>query len=184
MPINLELKVPCPSLRNAHRLARLLRARRTAVLHQTDTYYAIPFGRLKVREIVGSRPEVIYYQRPDQLHARRSEYHIARVRDVRSVKEVFKSLFGVTIKVRKERILYLYRGARIHLDKVKGLGTFIEFEVPVRRSRQEARATMTKLARALEIDTKNSIAGSYSDLLARSTAKSERGKRTRRVQRR
>ena len=40
-------------------------------------------------------------------------------------------MFGVSVSVRKQREVWLYQNARIHLDRVRGLGDFVEIEVVV-----------------------------------------------------
>ncbi len=65
-----------------------------------------------------------------------------------------------------ERIEHCFsiENSRIHIDSVKGLGEFVEFEVVVNRGKAQARKLMQSLMRVFEIETKSLIAGSYSDM--------------------
>ena len=48
--------------------------------------------------------------------------------------------------VEKKRRLFLYKNSRIHLDEVRGLGTFIEFEVLVKHGKQQAQKLLELLS--------------------------------------
>jgi len=57
----------------------------------------------------------------------------------------------------------------VHLDTVRSLGTFVEFERPAQDTPEaalEARETLLKLMRTLGIKPESLQKGSYSDLLA------------------
>ena len=49
--------------------------------------------------------------------------------DSRALLSILAKALGVRVRVDKSRRVYLYRGARIHLDRVASLGSFVEFEV-------------------------------------------------------
>ena len=44
------------------------------------------------------------------------------------LREALASVLGVEVVVSKARRLFVFEGVRIHLDRVEGLGDFIEFE--------------------------------------------------------
>jgi adenylate cyclase class 2 len=165
MPRNLEIKASIPSLRTALSICRRIGARRTELLRQTDTYFDVEKGRLKLREINGKKFELIYYERANHRGSRYSDYTIVSVDEPAAMKSICISLFGVKLIVRKNRILFLYRNARIHLDRVRDLGTFIEFEVLVKQGQRQARQLMEYLILEFGVSKKSSIAGSYEDLL-------------------
>ena len=167
MPTNLELKAVIPSPVAAERVARRLRARRIGLLRQVDTYYRIPRARLKVREINGTRAELIYYARANSVSSRYSDYLIVKFPDAQTLKKLCSSLFAVQVVVRKRRVLYLYQNARIHIDSVRGLGSFIEFEVLVTQGKTQARKLMKRLTEAFGIRKASIVGESYSDLLER-----------------
>jgi predicted adenylyl cyclase CyaB len=70
--------------------------------------------------------------------------------------------------VRKQRTLFLAGRTRIHLDRVEGLGDFLELEVvlaegePADAGVREARALM----HALGVESSQLVEGAYVDLLA------------------
>ena len=165
MSTNLELKVVYLSANNAERIARRLNARRIGLLQQLDTYYRVPRGRLKVREINGKQFELIYYQRSSAKSSRYSNYQVIPLTTPDSMKQLCAILFGERIAVRKSRLLYLYKNSRIHIDRVRGLGSFIEFEVLVTKGKRQARSLMQTLIEKFEISPRSIVGLSYSELL-------------------
>ncbi|RLE70456.1 MAG: adenylate cyclase, partial [Thermoprotei archaeon] len=91
---------------------------------------------------------------------------IVRTVEGEGLKKILSDVLGVKVIVDKKREIYRYRGVQIHLDEVKDLGTFIEFEMEVPRgSENEGRRYLVDLMRELEIEYKDLVSGSYSDLL-------------------
>ena len=165
MAKNLEIKAVLLSILHGEEIAKRIGARRSGVLEQVDTYFSVPAGRLKLREINRKQYELISYTRPDGKRNRYSDYRIIQVRDLRNTKALLKALFGVRCVVRKRRTLYLYQNARIHLDVVRGLGVFLELEVVVRKGTVQAKRLMALLRKEFGISSGSLIAGSYSDML-------------------
>jgi predicted adenylyl cyclase CyaB len=163
---NLEVKAGVKSLVPIRsRLWRLDGARRHAVLQQTDRYFRVPKGRLKLREMGARRDaELIAYLRPDRRSARTSEFQRLPTADPVGTRRLLERMLGLHACVRKRREVWLYRNARIHLDRVEGLGRFIEIEVVVTEGMPQARALMKELRDVLGISAKDLIAGSYSSL--------------------
>jgi predicted adenylyl cyclase CyaB len=77
---------------------------------------------------------------------------------------VLTEAFGVLAVVRKRRDLYLFRDARIHIDDVEDLGTFVEFEVSGGET-PATLATMRELKAAFGICDDSVIKASYSDMI-------------------
>ncbi|MBC8105939.1 MAG: class IV adenylate cyclase [Anaerolineae bacterium] len=169
MAKNIEIKARFGDLSIARRLAKALGARKRAMLVQVDTYFAVPDGRLKLREISGDarRAELIWYDRPDRKTARASRYYVVPVADPKGLKVALTAALGVTTVVRKRRELWMFKNVRIHLDCVDGLGSFIELEAVVgnRHSSATSRANLLKVQRALRIELGVLVSQSYSDLV-------------------
>jgi predicted adenylyl cyclase CyaB len=105
-----------------------IRSSAQAIQHQKDTYFHVPHGRLKLREIKNRAATLIWYDRPDDSQARLSRYVITPVADAEAMSQVLSLALGVHRVVEKERHIMLYRNVRLHFDRVAGLGDFIEFE--------------------------------------------------------
>ena len=163
---NLEIKAAVASLAAVRsRLRALDGADCHASLTQTDWYFPVPKGRLKLRVVGASRGgELIAYLRPDKTSARTSEFQRMSAPDAAGTRRLLERMLGPRACVRKRREVWLYRNARIHLDTVDGLGRFIEIEVVVTEGMLQARALMKQLRAALGIRTKDLIAASYGNM--------------------
>lgn len=165
---NIEIKVRIKDIETLLPALRGLGVRKIGVIHQTDTYYTIARGRLKVREERNANvAELIYYHRPNKALARISAYSIVRISSasVHQLKNILLGILGICTMVRKERTLYKWRQTRIHIDRVEKLGRFLELETPINgRSRVNAQKEYAHVYRALALHTYDPIPTSYADL--------------------
>ncbi|MBS1844471.1 MAG: class IV adenylate cyclase [Actinobacteria bacterium] len=167
---NLELKArdrePARSLAVCRRLA----AEDRGTLKQRDTYFAVRRGRLKLREEPDAPATLIAYERPDITGNKESRYRLVEVPDSEAIRTALASVLGVTVVVAKARRLFVYKGVRIHLDRVEELGDFIEFEGVAADGEDPARFTsaLDALRRELDIREEDLVSRSYSDLLRES----------------
>jgi len=85
------------------------------------------------------------------------------------VRATLDERLGTTADVLKTRGLLLWRGVRIHLDDVDGLGTFVELEAVVGPAGDEAEcaARVAELRVALGIEDEHVESEGYAALLAR-----------------
>ena len=163
---NLEIKAVAEDLAGARaRLRALNGANLHAKLRQTDWYFRVPKGRLKLRVLGGKRDgELIAYARPSRNAARTSEFQRMPVADAAGTKRLLDRMLGPRACVRKRREVWLYENARIHLDTVEGLGRFLEIEVVVTGGMPQARALMRQLREVLGVRVKDLCAGSYAEM--------------------
>lgn len=94
---------------------------------QTDTYFNVPNGRLKLRE-GNIENNLIFYERPDQSGPKNSHFHLVKVDDAKGLKEVLTRSMGVKVVVKKKREIYYISNVKFHIDEVPGLGSFVEIE--------------------------------------------------------
>ncbi len=134
------------------------------VVTQVDWYFVVPQGRLKLRQANGGAGELIFYVRPSGRGRRFSVYGKSPVPDVPGTRDLLTKALGEVTCVRKSREVWLYRNARIHLDRVRTLGTFVEIEVVVARGPRQARALMDELIGLLRLSPGEFVGGSYADL--------------------
>ena len=125
---NLELKAVDPDPPRTLRAALELGAEDRGVLLQRDTYFHAVQGRLKLREVAGEMAELIAYARSDRAEPTVSHYRIVPVADPAALGQALGDALGVRAVVEKARRLLLWRNVRIHLDRVAGLGDFVELE--------------------------------------------------------
>ena len=75
---------------------------------------------------------------------------------------------SVKAEIVKERTLFMLGPCRIHLDRVEGLGEFLEFEVVLSDevSEEEGHRIVADLRHEFEVMDEDLISGSYADLVA------------------
>jgi predicted adenylyl cyclase CyaB len=162
---NLEFKTRLADAKAALARARALGAELWGDLRQTDTYFDVPSGRLKLRETAGLQAELIAYARDEAAAGRLSDYEIARTPDPAALRAVLARSLGVLAVVKKRRTLVTLDTTRIHLDNVEQLGSFLEIEVPAGEDEASARQRFDSLLAGLGYSAADGIRASYLDLM-------------------
>lgn len=165
---NLELKVKCVDHKAALRAVKLLKARDMGILNQRDVYFEISPGRLKLRSINNSVHQLIYYKRSNRASAKFSNYYISEVTHPKRVENILREIYGIKVIVSKRRKLYLWQNVRIHIDTIRKLGKYIEFEIVCRSKLQETGSAekMRFLTNLFNIEKGSILSTSYSDMLS------------------
>jgi predicted adenylyl cyclase CyaB len=163
---NIELKARAATLDPLREIARRLATAPPETQHQIDTYFCCRQGRLKLREINGRRAELIWYERPDQQQPKPSRYGLVAIEDPAGLKQALAATVGIRVTVEKRREIYLHDNVRIHLDQVRDLGSFLEFEA-VLGPRVDQRQGVEQVARLMEqfsIREEDLCTGSYAEM--------------------
>jgi len=164
-----ELKARVKNLNLFRKRLAELEAERFGCFRQTDTYFEVPKGRLKLRQTDGEKKaQLIYYEREDVAKPKKSKVVIIDIGDSESFKTMLEKVLEVKVTVDKTREIYRHKGTQIHLDNVKSLGTFIEFErkTPTdSASVGKNREVLERLMKTLGIDPKSLESLSYSELV-------------------
>ena len=167
MAKNLEYKVRYELLdRLLPRLADLNATHRETI-HQVDTYFQNPKGRLKLRETGESDASwLIYYERPDHNESRYSLYQLCEIAEPKALKTLLTEALGIKTIVKKQRAVWMYNNTRIHLDIVADLGEFVELETVFQgQTETEAVNEHQHVKTTLRLDAADPVAVSYSDLI-------------------
>ena len=164
---NIEIKAVCEDLRTARRIARSLATETLGRFRQRDTYFHGRNGLLKLRETPHRPGELISYQRPKIASAKRSDYRITRVERPAELRKTLADALGILVVVEKVRDVFLWKNVRIHLDQVRHLGMYLEFEAVLRRPSQAASGHrwVAHLIEVFGISPQQLIRVSYADLL-------------------
>jgi adenylate cyclase, class 2 len=166
MPRNIEIKIRHDDLADVRQRALVAGATDEGALFQTDTFFRVSTGRLKLREIQGKHAELIAYSRDDIAGAKSSDYVISPVADVATMLAALSAACRVTRVVRKRRDLLLWRNVRVHLDRVEGLGSFVELESVVGEvDEATAESNLQELMTLLALEQAEVVAVAYADLL-------------------
>jgi len=135
---------------------------------QDDSFFSVPHGRLKLREFDDGSAELIHYHRADSAEAKASDYVRVPVTEPAALREALTRACGLQGRVQKQRWLCLIGSTRIHIDRVAGLGDFMELEVVLQdgQSDAEGHGIAERLMLQLGLADAERLAGAYLDLLA------------------
>lgn len=125
--LNVEIKAKCEKPALIRDYLRSKNAELKGTDDQTDTYFIVPNGRLKLRE--GKiENNLIYYERNNQPGPKQSHFKLVKVEDPLSLKEALSEALGVKVVVAKKREIWYIGNVKFHIDEVPGLGSFVEIE--------------------------------------------------------
>jgi predicted adenylyl cyclase CyaB len=172
MARNVEIKARIESIHSIFPRAAVLADEGPVEIIQDDTFFACRTGRLKLRAFSSNKGELIFYRRADQSGPKESFYIISPTISPDTLRESLSLAYGQAGRVRKNRILFLAGRTRIHLDRVEGLGDFLELEVVLTdgESAETGEAVARDLMNKLNIQPDQLIEGAYVDLLALQSA--------------
>ena len=168
MARNVEIKARTRDLGRIEDLLRSRGAEGPTDLVQVDVFFRAANGRLKLRKFGDGTGELIQYQRADREEPGESRYTRVPAPEPELLERALAESLGVRGVVEKERRLYLLGPTRIHLDRVRGLGEFLELEVVLAPDQpvSEGVVIADRLASILGIDESDRIACAYIDLLS------------------
>jgi adenylate cyclase class 2 len=165
--INVEIKARCADHESIRRMLRHRKAEFIGKDHQVDTYFLAGSGRLKLREGTIEN-NLIWYRREDLSGPRTSYCRLFKTDSGSALKEILEQALGILVVVDKEREIYFVGNVKIHLDRVSGLGNFLEIEAQSEAgdlSEETLYRQCTGLMDEFGIDTGDLVSKSYSDLI-------------------
>jgi len=170
MPRNVEIKAKIDKIEALIPIIASLAETGPFDLPQHDTFFNCPVGFLKLRSFSPSSGELIFYQRPQLRGPKLSLYYISPTVEPDSLRNTLALAYGILGTVRKQRILYLLGNTRIHLDRVDGLGDFLEIEVVLAdlQTLSSGECIALELMAKIGVLPKQLISDSYLELLGKS----------------
>jgi adenylate cyclase len=167
MPTNIEIKARVDSLDKLLPAVAALADIGPEHVVQDDTFFSCANGRLKLRVLSESHGILIHYRRADQPGPKPSYYTHSETSDPDGLRAVLTDAHGEVGRVRKHRTVFRIGQTRVHLDRVDGLGEFLELEVTVDDTMDPAAAVSEahRLVAALGIEESALVNGAYLDLL-------------------
>jgi adenylate cyclase len=165
---NVEVKARVHDFDRVRETAEALSDTAAEVIDQEDVFFAVPEGRLKLRILGPDSGELIRYHREDRSGPRTSRYLIAPTKEPTVLLAILRSVLPLRGTVRKRRWLYRIGQTRVHLDRVEGLGDFLELEVVLRPEQGESEGTgiAEGLMDRLGVAADQLLAEAYIDLLS------------------
>lgn len=134
---------------------------------QTDTYFNVAFGRLKLRQ-GNIENSLIFYHREDIAGLKQSDFELLHVTNGNRLKTILAKAMGVKIEVKKTREIYYVANVKFHIDTLERLGNFVEIEatnIGCDLSTQDLREQCNFYMQEFGINEDDLIAVSYSDML-------------------
>jgi adenylate cyclase, class 2 len=171
--LNVEIKARCENPETIRRYLLANRAEFKGTDEQSDTYFHVLNGRLKLRE-GNIENNLIFYERANLSGPKNSHFNLVKVEDAKGLKEVLTKSNGVKVVVKKKREIYYINNVKFHIDEVPGLGSFVEIEagnVFVDLSQNELKDQCDFYMREFKIKPEDLIEVSYSDMLMSITKK-------------
>ena len=172
MARNVEIKARIDDMGSLFAKAAAVADSGPTEIQQDDTFFFCPNGRMKLRTISATEGMLIFYQRSDCAGPKESFNLIAPSCSPDRLREVLSSGYGQAGRVRKTRKLFMAGRTRIHLDRVEGLGDFLELEVVLAEDEatEAGMAIARDLLKKLGVSDEQLVEGAYVDLLGWSDA--------------
>ncbi len=163
--VNYEFKARLRDEARVRAALKRLRSRYVGTDRQTDTYYRVPAGRLKVRE--GKiENALIFYRRTNSPRARSSAVEMMLLAPRNPLRAILSEALTPQVVVSKRREIYFVGNVKIHLDRVAGLGKFLEVEAMSRsRALAKIRKQAKKFQKLFGVEPRDIVPQSYSDLV-------------------
>ena len=165
--LNFEFKARTENLETDEKRLLQLNPKFIGTDNQTDTYFNIPNGRLKLRE-GNIENALIYYERKNMAGAKKSDVLLYQHKPDKSLKDILIKVHGIKVVVNKIRKIYFIENVKFHFDTIKELGTFIEVEaidnsgdIGIEKLKKQCK----KYADLFKIKSADYISLSYSDLI-------------------
>ena len=168
MARNIEIKARTESVESLAPKAAAIAREGPIEIVQDDTFFRCDTGRLKLRVFSDDNGEPIFYRRANQQGPKESFHLRSPTSAPETLRDALSFAYGQVGRVRKHRTLFFVGRTRVHLDRVEGLGDFIEFEVvladgePLEAGVREAHDLMERFG----VQPSQLIEGAYVDLHA------------------
>jgi adenylate cyclase, class 2 len=165
--LNIEIKARCSNAEAVRNYLVQNKADYKGTDFQTDTYFAVANGRLKLRE-GNIENNLIYYERSNESGPKSSHFQLVKVEDAEGLKAALEKATGIKQVVKKKREIYYIGNVKFHIDEVEGLGHFMEIEagnVLINKTKEELQQQCNFYLKEFGIKEEDFIAVSYSDML-------------------
>lgn len=165
--MNIEIKARSNNQEEIKEILRCRNAEFRGIDYQIDTYFNVPFGRLKLRE-GNIENHLIQYNREEKEGPKQSNITLYKSTPNSSLKDILAKSLGILVTVDKRREIYFIDNVKFHIDRVRDLGNFIEIEAIDKNpsiGRKKLLEQCNLYMNLFKISERDLISSSYSDLL-------------------
>lgn len=166
--ISIEIKAKVENLNPIILILEKTGAKYIGTDEQSDTYFNVAKGRLKLREGIIEN-NLIQYQRPESKHLKKSKVKLfPMTKGDNTLKNILTDSLGIKVVVKKVRRIYFIDNVKFHIDVVENLGSFVEIEAldtQGLRSEEVLSHQCNYYIDLLKLNRDSFIPHSYADLL-------------------
>jgi len=167
---NIEIKARC-SKEHQDEIRNYLNnnnAKYIGIDNQTDIYFQVKKGRLKLRK-GNIENSLIYYEKDDERGSKKSKVIICKNNEPSpDLENIVRQIHDVLVEVNKKGEIYFIDNVKFHIDEVIGLGNFIEIEAISENNslcEEKIKKQGDYYKRLFNIKDRDLISNSYSDML-------------------
>ena len=165
---NIEIKARCADVSFIRQFLIDHMAESKGTDLQTDTYFKVGNGRLKLRE-GNIENALIFYNRENIAGPKMSQVNLFQVNeDSDMLKQILINANGIKVVVKKKREIWFIDNVKFHIDEVEGLGSFVEIEAIDKDGSlglEKIQEQCDHYLHQFNITEENLLTHSYSDLL-------------------
>lgn len=165
--LNIEIKARCSDQNKIRNILVSNNADFKGIDHQTDTYFKVNFGRLKLRE-GNIENHLIFYDRENIANPKQSNTILFDYDSKSSLKEILLKSLGKLVVVEKRREIFFIDNVKFHLDSLENIGTFVEIEAidkDGKIGKEKLLEQCNHFLKLFDIKENDLLSDSYSDLL-------------------
>jgi len=165
--INIEIKARTSNAAGIRKILQEKNAESKGTDYQTDTYFNVPIGRLKLRQ-GNIENSLIQYHRENLAGPKASNFNVMPVADGATLLAILQESLGIKVTVKKQREIYFIDNVKFHLDTLDLLGSFVEIEASNKYADLDATALGQQCNHYIKlfgIQDTDLVTHSYSDLL-------------------
>lgn len=165
--INIEIKARTSKSAEIRQYLQEHKADSRGTDRQTDIYFNVHKGRLKLRQ-GNIENNLIYYERDNQHGPKQSAFNLMKADDPQNLESILTAALGIKTVVKKTREIYFIENVKFHLDTLEGLGSFVEIEASNRYaplSNEQLDIQCNFYMEAFGIQEEDLVNISYSDML-------------------
>lgn len=169
--INIEIKARTSNADTIRKYLLDNGAKLRGVDEQTDTYFNVPDGRMKLRE-GNVENNLIYYKRIETAGLKQSNVELMPVAAGAALKSILIKALGTKAIVKKRREIYYINNVKFHLDVVDKLGSFVEIEATNQFeniSEEKLKEQCAGYMKAFGVNNEDLLNESYSDMVMKLT---------------
>jgi adenylate cyclase class 2 len=167
MGIHIETRARASSFADLRLVLLALGGKKKKEMRQRDIYFDLKNDKtLKLRIINGESAVLLAYHKVLGVVSAESEWRALDIRAPEQVLDFLVFTLGVHLEVQKARETWTIKNTQVHLDRVDGLGSFVEVDTMIlKEDKQKAQLEHDDFLDLLRVEPKNFVECSYSQLL-------------------